>query len=237
MATNISCPSSDPGRPMGAAQRDCTSVSAINELRGYREAVELQHITTGEDEEHLDSSSPSVSSGEEYVRVSTRRRTSSLPQVRQPGVQRKGPWGSVARFWTQHVTRTVAHKKNRDHFALERTFLAYIRTSVVVAMQGVVIAQLFRLQESGDRLKFYEAGIPLSVTCHCVAILVALIGAFRFWRQQNAIVLGNVHAGGWELNAVGLLLFAIVLVTLILSIAIIVEIDTSSASVGQLTQA
>jgi uncharacterized membrane protein YidH (DUF202 family) len=76
-------------------------------------------------------------------------------------------------------------------------------------MQGVLIAQLFRLQEPGDRLKFYTAGKPLAVTCHCVAILVALIGAYRFWRQQSAISLGKVHAGGWELNAVGILLCAV----------------------------
>lgn len=76
-------------------------------------------------------------------------------------------------------------------------------------MQGVLISQLFRLQEPGDRLKFYVAGKPLAVTCHCVAILVALIGAFRFWRQQGAISVGRVHAGGWELNAVGVLFGAV----------------------------
>lgn len=95
---------------------------------------------------------------------------------------------------------------------MERTFLAYIRTSVVIAMQGVVIAQLFRLQRAPsdeDRLRFYQVGIPLAVSCHGVAVLVALIGAFRFWRQQNAISLGKIHAGGWELNSVGILLFAV----------------------------
>lgn len=95
---------------------------------------------------------------------------------------------------------------NHLQIALERTLLAYIRTSVVIAMQGVLIAQLFRLQQPGDRLKFYVAGKPLAVTCHCIAILVALIGAYRFWRQQGAISAGKVHAGGWEMNAVGILI-------------------------------
>lgn len=79
-------------------------------------------------------------------------------------------------------------------------------------MQGVLIAQLFRLQRSRtseDRLGFYQVGVPLSVTCHCVAVLVALIGAYRFWRQQSAISRGKVHAGGWELNSVGAFLFAV----------------------------
>lgn len=79
-------------------------------------------------------------------------------------------------------------------------------------MQGVLVAQLFRLQRSEsdqDRLGFYQVGIPLSVTCHCVAVVVALIGAYRFWRQQSAIALDKVYAGGWELNSVGILLFLV----------------------------
>jgi uncharacterized membrane protein YidH (DUF202 family) len=96
--------------------------------------------------------------------------------------------------------------------ALERTFLAYIRTSTVIAMQGVLVAQLFRLQRPAgnvNRLSFHEVGVPLSVACHFVAIVVALIGAFRFWRQQNAISRGKVYAGGWELNFVGIFLFIV----------------------------
>jgi hypothetical protein len=77
-------------------------------------------------------------------------------------------------------------------------------------MQGVLIAQLFRLQRPAksqtNRLRFHEVGIPLAVACHCVAVVVALIGAYRFWRQQSAISRGKIHAGGWELNWVGILL-------------------------------
>lgn len=77
-------------------------------------------------------------------------------------------------------------------------------------MQGVLIAQLFRLQRpttpQPNRLRFYEVGIPLAVACHCVAVVVALIGAYRFWRQQSAISLGKIQVGGWELNWVGILL-------------------------------
>lgn len=74
-------------------------------------------------------------------------------------------------------------------------------------MQGVLIAQLFRLQRPTtpqNRLRFHEVGIPLAVACHGVAVIVALIGAYRFWRQQSAISRGKVHAGGWELNGVGI---------------------------------
>ncbi|KAJ5498554.1 hypothetical protein N7453_007605 [Penicillium expansum] len=177
-----------------------------------REALELHSIQTHEDNE-LDYSTPSGSSGDEH-HVPTHRTTSQADSRRRREA-RSGLWGQICRFWARQVIITVPQKSNRDHFgtlfsgyavgnlidtikALERTFLAYIRTSTVIAMQGVLIAQLFRLQrplEKVDRLSFHEVGIPLSVTCHFVAVIVALIGAFRFWRQQNAIARGKVYAG------------------------------------------
>lgn len=223
----------EPERPASAVLRATRPPSPHDweNDRDDREALELREIQTQEDHE-LDYSDPSASSGEEY-RITRRP---SRASVRRPRVERTGAWHNICRFWTHQITLTVPQKSNRDHFALERTFLAYIRTSVVIAMQGVLIAQLFRLQRSPtseDRLRFYEVGIPLSVTCHCVAVLVALIGAYRFWRQQSAISRGKVHAGGWELNWVGILLFAVILATLVISVAIIVEIETSPATLIQ----
>lgn len=77
-------------------------------------------------------------------------------------------------------------------------------------MQGVLIAQLFRLQrfpsQEQSNLSYFEVAVPLSVTCHGIALVIALIGAFRFWRQQTAIVGGSVRAGGWELNSTALMI-------------------------------
>ncbi|KAJ9492965.1 hypothetical protein VN97_g262 [Penicillium thymicola] len=188
-----------------------------------REALELRSIQTQEDND-LDYSTPSGSSGDEH-RVSTYRTTSQADSRRRREA-RKGLWGQICRFWTRHVNITVPQKSNRDHFALERTFLAYIRTSTIIAMQGVFVAQLFRLQrpsQTVDRLSFYEVGIPLSVACHFVAVIVALIGAFRFWRQQNAIVRGKVYAGGWELNTVGILSFMVSLPRMVASLRMLIN--------------
>ncbi|QQK40137.1 Translation initiation factor IF-2 [Penicillium digitatum] len=188
-----------------------------------REALELHSIQTHEDNE-LDCSTPSGSSGDEHP-VSTHQ-TASQAGSRRRREAHNGLWGQICRFWTRHVIITVPQKSNRDHFALERTFLAYVRTSTVIAMQGVLVAQLLRLQrpsEKVDRLSFHEVGIPLSVACHFVAVFVALTGAFRFWRQQNAIARGKVYAGGWELNSVGILLFMVIVATLVLIIIISIQ--------------
>lgn len=77
---------------------------------------------------------------------------------------------------------------------------------MALSIVGVVIAQLFRLQHSQNpdlKIGFFVLGIPLAALFIVAAIFVILLGACRFWRQQNAILRGKVHAGGWEVNAVG----------------------------------
>ncbi|PYI13439.1 hypothetical protein BO99DRAFT_407510 [Aspergillus violaceofuscus CBS 115571] len=188
-----------------------------------RDAFELRNVST-QDVDEAGFSTDSISSGEYRVRT-LRTVSQATPRSRE---SRKGAWGRLERFWTRHVVLTVPQRSNRDHFALERTFLAYIRTSVMVAMQGVLIAQLFRLQHMASpdlALGFYEVGVPLSVTCYGAAIVIAALGAYRFWKQQNMVALGTVYAGGWELNLIGILIGLIILTTFIVSIVITVQLD------------
>jgi uncharacterized membrane protein YidH (DUF202 family) len=72
-------------------------------------------------------------------------------------------------------------------------------------MTGVVIAQLFRLQHTltpNLSFGFFVLGIPLAASFIGFGMVVLLLGAFRFWRQQNAMVRGKVFAGGWEVGVV-----------------------------------
>lgn len=88
--------------------------------------------------------------------------------------------------------------------ALERTYLGYFRTSLALAFLGVFIAQLFRLQHTPHPdpvFGFFILGIPLSCICTGAAILVNLLGSYRFWRQQNAMLRGKILSGGWEMMA------------------------------------
>ncbi len=91
--------------------------------------------------------------------------------------------------------------------ALERTFLGYLRTSLALSMISVIIVQLYRLEHAQNPNKvfgYFTLALPLACICIGAAIVVLLLGAYRFWRQQNAILRGKVHAGGWEMNAIGL---------------------------------
>lgn len=196
--------------------------------RDQQESFELHEIATREDNDP--DPSPSISTDEYRVEA---RRTPTITRAERDGNgnqnQKPGLWRRTKKSWTHSVALCVPQKSNRDHFALERTFLGYVRTSVMLSMQGATIAQLFRLQRrsahSSSRLGFYSIGVPLACVYYAVALLVTLLGACRFWRQQNAIASGKVYSGGWEINCIGILASLVVLVTFALTVAVIAEID------------
>ena len=94
--------------------------------------------------------------------------------------------------------------------ALERTFLAWQRTSLAFANLAVMIAQLFRLSLPGSShpyiVRLHDFGIPLSSTCVVISIVLSVSGMLRFWRQQSAMVhRRKIHVSGWEIYMTGLL--------------------------------
>lgn len=89
--------------------------------------------------------------------------------------------------------------------AIERTYLAWVRTSVKFAHFGVLVAQLFRLPQhllpsSGAMMSdFYRLGKPLGLVSIAIALVVVLVGGFRCWQQQQYVVRGKVRSCGWEI--------------------------------------
>jgi len=134
---------------------------------------------------------------------------------------------AVNSFWRRQVSPTVSHDDSRDHLALERTFLGYLRTGLAFSILGIVIAQLFRLEhtEVPQPFGFFILGIPLACICIGAAVVITLLGAYRFWRQQNAMVRGKVHAGGWELTAVGVTAVVVTFAIFVLIVAVDIEKD------------
>lgn len=68
-------------------------------------------------------------------------------------------------------------------------------------MLGTVIAQLFRLQNSPSPpgvISLYVLAVPLACICQGAALITALTGGHRYWRQQNAMARGQALASGWE---------------------------------------
>ena len=88
--------------------------------------------------------------------------------------------------------------------ALERTYLAWMRTSIKFAHFGVLVAQLFRLPHallpsSPLVSEFYRLGKPLGLGSIAIAIVVILVGGFRCWQQQQYMISGRIRSCGWEL--------------------------------------
>lgn len=141
-------------------------------------------------------------------------------RILSPADHKRHWYDPIARFWRHHVRISVPHDDCRDHLgellqalsmkipktdvsaANERTFLGYLRTSLALSMIGVLIAQLYRLQHSptpSQIFGYFLLSKPLACIFQGAALYMACVGACRFFRQQSAMALGKVHAGGWEL--------------------------------------
>ncbi|KAK6612705.1 hypothetical protein H4I96_01918 [Botrytis cinerea] len=135
-------------------------------------------------------------------------------------------WESTELSELEHIRQNYTHASSTHALGpgtLERTFLAYLRTSLALSMLGVSIAQLFRLQHSptpNPLIGFFVLGKPLACICQGAAITTLLVGSIRSWRHQNAIVRGKALSGGFEVLLIGVGFFLIFLTFLVLLIAV-----------------
>ncbi|MCJ1301616.1 hypothetical protein MMC08_004417 [Hypocenomyce scalaris] len=75
----------------------------------------------------------------------------------------------------------------RDHLALERTFLSWLRTSLAFASIGIAVTQLFRLNVSVNESPAHRLaalGKPLGATFLGISILVLVVGGRRYFESQ-----------------------------------------------------
>jgi len=89
----------------------------------------------------------------------------------------------------------------RDHLASERTFLAYVRTSLSFASAGVALVQLFRVSVStsstgslNSRVSVAQFARPLGATLISFGIAVLGMGTMRYFAIQRALPQGSFPA-------------------------------------------
>ncbi|KAF2028783.1 hypothetical protein EK21DRAFT_90303 [Setomelanomma holmii] len=120
-------------------------------------------------------------------------------------------------FWDKYGSVELENKGSvaRDHLALERTFLAWLRTSLSFASIGIAITQLFRLntslsnpsrkqhahQQSLDinlldtpQSHLRHLGKPLGATFIGIAIVMLFIGFHRYFEAQHYVIRGKFPA-------------------------------------------
>jgi len=115
----------------------------------------------------------------------------------------------------------------RDHLALERTFLAWLRTSLAFTSIGIAVTQLFRLNtslpDSGsliDHDTLRQVGKPLGAAFLVISILILLLGYRRFSVGQEWIIKGKFPAS----RGTVILLVLVTLAIMVLSLVVVVVI-------------
>jgi putative membrane protein len=115
-------------------------------------------------------------------------------------------------------------QRTSDHLANERTFLAWIRTSIsvivfgfVVAKFGITLRQFFRF----ENLEPHETGISLAlgVSFMVVGILMAVLGVWRYQCTRIQIEQANFRPANKLIYVVGAVtaLLGVVLIYYLLS--------------------
>jgi len=85
----------------------------------------------------------------------------------------------------------------RDHLASERTFLAWVRTSLAIASTGVALVQLFTVSATASgtiNAQLQKFARPLGATTICLGIVVLLIGIWRYFMTQSFLTRGQFPA-------------------------------------------
>lgn len=114
----------------------------------------------------------------------------------------------------------------RDHLALERTFLAWLRTSLGFASIGIAITQLFRLNagtqpdnpKSSQTMR--DMGKPLGATFVGIAIMVLLIGVNRYYESQGWLLRGKFPASRGSIFLLTLVACLLMIATLIIVVIV-----------------
>jgi uncharacterized membrane protein YidH (DUF202 family) len=125
----------------------------------------------------------------------------------------------ISSFWSKYVRLIIEEDDCRDHLALERTFLAYIRTASAYAQFGVLMSQLFRLNDSdvGFRVPTtLTIGNAVGASTVGVAIVIVLTGAGYFVKQQRGLVRGVILSRGYDVPVI--MVFSFVLLSIILGL-------------------
>ncbi len=113
-------------------------------------------------------------------------------------------------------------------FRTERTFLAWLRTSLAFASIGIAVTQLFRLNTTtsssgaaGDPFyRLRQLGKPLGATFLGISIVVLFVGFHRYFESQHWIIRGKFPASRGSVAFVAAIALALMITSLVVIIAV-----------------
>ncbi|KAF9497497.1 hypothetical protein BDN71DRAFT_1444659 [Pleurotus eryngii] len=104
----------------------------------------------------------------------------------------------------------------RDHLASERTFLAYVRTSLAVVSAGVALSQMLIMQlnqHPHQRIGVFAS--LLSAACVSLGLAILFTGRSRYFVVQSALIDGKFPVSRLGASLIALALALLVILTFI----------------------
>jgi uncharacterized membrane protein YidH (DUF202 family) len=127
---------------------------------------------------------------------------------------------------TTTTTTTTTTKTTNAHLPRpERTFLAWLRTSLSFASIGIAITQLFRLNsslqspDSTSLARLRHLGKPLGATFIGISILMLFIGFHRYFEAQHYVIRGKFPASRGSIVLVSGVAGALIVSSLVVILA------------------
>ena len=128
----------------------------------------------------------------------------------------------------QDGRRCRAFIADRGLLSIERTFLAWLRTSLAFASIGIAVTQLFRLNTTvanhdpidTGAVRLRGVGKPLGSTFLAIAIVVLFVGFHRYFESQYWIIRGRFPASRGSVFIVALIAAVLMVGSLVVVLAV-----------------
>ncbi|KAI8370641.1 uncharacterized protein BYT42DRAFT_583149 [Radiomyces spectabilis] len=130
------------------------------------------------------------------VRTKSRQEKASMREQFQRQHESKSPYDALYRYYTRFSTSAMLENKAsvaRDHLANERTFLAWLRTSLSLITVGVAITQLYHLAPTTGN-SHAQTGKALGATFVVFSIIFLYFANARYFHSQVAMTKGQFPA-------------------------------------------
>lgn len=98
--------------------------------------------------------------------------------------------------------------------ANERTFLAWLRTSLSLVTIGIGIVQLLKMKKEDESIRQYAK--PVGASFVMIGIATLMMGFLRYFRVQSMLVTSFYPASQYSVSLVVALVLTLILVTLFL---------------------